>query len=97
MNGIKQLVHFAPSVFPTKKVQEVSRSYALKWTIPREFPDCDTSGCMGGYFKLNTYLITVLGCLKKEEERKKMDNSDFRPFEVCHLNNTTLLLLGQAL
>ena len=52
---------------------------------------------MGGYFKLNTYLITVLGCLKKEEERKKMDNSDFRPFEVCHLNNTTLLLLGQAL
>ena len=50
----------------------------LKRPILREFP---------GYwwlFERNTYCVMVLGCLKK-----KMNNSDFRPFQVCHFKIVT--------
>ena len=38
---------------------------------------------IGGCFELFMYLVTVLGWLKKERE-KKMNDSDFRLFQVCH-------------
>ena len=41
----------------------------------------------GGCFECNTYRITALGWLKKE--RKKMNNSEFRLFQVCHFKIVT--------
>ena len=71
-----------------KQAQAVSLSYAQSkagmnhpqknWTI---------DGCLECY----TYCIMALGWLNKEEKRKK-NNSDFQPFQVCHL----LLLLLQT-
>ena len=54
-----------------------------------------------GCFKRYMYRVTALGWLKKKErtkERKKMSNSDFRPFQVCHFKivTYTLLLLLQT-
>ena len=40
-NGVQQLVHSAPSVFPTKKLYELSHGYArneAQKNHPREFP-----------------------------------------------------------
>ena len=60
---------------------------------------------IGGCFKCNTYRVTALGWLKKKErkkERKKISNSNFRPFQVCHFKIVTThcyyyCRLGQAL
>ena len=55
---------------------------------------------IGGCFECYTYRIKVLGWLKKE--RKKMNNSDFRLFQVCHFKIVAThcyyyCRLGQAL
>ena len=50
--------------------------------------------------KRYTYCVTALGWLKKE--RKGMNDSNFRPFQVCHFKTVTTLCyyycrLGQVL
>ena len=42
---------------------------------------------IGDCFKCYTYRIMALGWLRKE--RKMMNNSDFRPFQVCHFKIAT--------
>ena len=65
------------AVFPTKNgcsyaQNEAQRDHLqrISWLLVTMHVEC------------NTYRITVLGCLKR---KKKMNNSDFRPFQVNQL------------
>ena len=67
-------------------------------------PSPENSLATGGSFERNTFLITALDWLKKErkKERKKMNDSDFWPFQVCPFKIVTVRChyycrLGQAL
>ena len=52
---------------------------------------------IGGCFDCYTHRVAVLGWLKKEEEKKKRKNSDFRPFQDYHFKIvTTRCLLKQT-
>ena len=46
-------------------------------------PSPDNFMTIGGCFECYTYCNTALGWLKKKKE-KNVNNSDFRPFQVCH-------------
>ena len=62
---------------PHKQTQVVSPSYTqIKSPFPENFL------AIGGCFECYTYHVMVLGWLKKEK-RKKVNNSDFRLFQVC--------------
>ena len=84
-NGIQQLVHSAFSIFPAEKRSvELRRSYTQNqvWNAhPREFP--------GYWWLFWADWDMALGCLKKEERKKKINNSDFRSFQVCHFKTVT--------
>ena len=90
-----------PLSLPAKK-QVVSPSYAQS-NAQKDHPHTENFLTIGSCFKHYTYRVTALGWLKKErrkKERKKMNNSDFQPFQVCHFKIVTtkyiLLLLLQT-
>ena len=97
MNGVQQPVRSASSVFPARNRKwYISPGYAqfkakLKLTIPRQF--CDY------WWLFWTLHVSCYGARLAEE---RMNNSDFRLFQVCHLKiaNTRCYYycrLGQAL
>ena len=72
----------------------------LRSKLSTKAPSQEDSLATGGSFKRNTYRVTALDWLKKE--RKKMNDSEFRPFQVCHFKIVTTRChcycrLGQAL
>ena len=77
--------------------------YALPLSLPRKKAQAEVlvtlkassngqssenSMTIGGCFEHYTYRVTTLGWLKKKET-KKMNNSDFRLFQVCHFKIVT--------
>ena len=81
--GFQQPVHSAPySLFSCKKAQaiHVSPSYAQS-KAQMDHPQIILWLLHGGCFKCYTYCNMALGWLKK---KKKVNNSDFQPFQVCH-------------
>ena len=70
-----------PSVFPAKKAQAVSPSYAQSKAHMNHL-QAENFVTIGGCFECYTYHVTALGWLKKEEERKKMNDSDFSPLPL---------------
>ena len=91
-NGIQQLVHSAPSVFPTKKSHEWGHNFAPK----RSSKGLSSENFLatGGFFEHNTYSARLF------EERKKMNNSDFWPFRLVNLEQVldtiTVTVTGAA-
>ena len=65
-NGVQQLVHSAPSVFPAK-----NRRSEVTALLKRSSkgPSSENFLATGSFLKHNTYCITALGCLKKEDEQ----------------------------
>ena len=82
---------------PRRKVQVVCLSYAQNKAQKHHPPE--NSLATGGSFECNIYLIMALDWLKKE--RKKINNSDFWLFQVCHVKMDIAIhyycRLGQAL
>ena len=79
----------APSVFPAKK----HRQLCLKQSSNE--PSSENFLTIGGCFECYMYHVTALGWLKNKEEKtkgkkKKMNNSDFRPFQVCHFKSCSV-------
>ena len=98
-NGIQQPEHSAPSL-PRKK--SASSKSQLHSKQSSNEPPPENFMVIGGCFKCYTHHVTVLGWLKKEERKKKMNNSDFRPFQVWHFKIVPTCCyyycrLGQAL
>ena len=80
-NGVQQLVHSAPTI--EKCWSYIYVAVTLKTKCISTTPE--NSLATGGCFKCNTFHVTVLGWLKKERmEERKLNNSDFRPFQICH-------------
>ena len=82
-NGVQQLVHFGPSVFPAKKCRcSVMFKTKFEMHIPREFPD---------YWWLFWLLYVPCYGTRLDEKRTKkknewkMNNPDFWPLQVCTL------------
>ena len=78
-NGVQHAAStLCPPVFPAKKAQAVSPSYAH--SSPENFLT------IGGYFECYKDRVTALGWLKKEEgeRKKKMNDSDFQLFHFCY-------------
>ena len=82
-NGVQQLIHSAPTI---EKQLELCHSYAQNKAqkhYPKRIP-----WLLVALSNSNTFLITALDWLKKE--RKKMNNSDFWPFQVCPFKIVTV-------
>ena len=71
---------------PRKKTHAISPSYAQSKDQNRLSPE--NFMAIGGSFKCYTYRVRVLRWSKKKE-RKKVNNSDFRPYQVCHFKIVT--------
>ena len=104
-NGVQQPVHSAPSVSSIKKVQVLSPSY-VQSKARMNHPYAENFLAIGGYFECYTlrYSTRLPEERKrtKKKERKKMNNSDFQLFQVCHFKIVTTrsyyyCRLGQAL
>ena len=65
MNGVQQLVHSAPSVFPAKNRSQLCSKRSSKGLPSESFL------ATGDLFECNTYHVTALGCLKKKEDAEQ--------------------------
>ena len=83
-NGFQQAVHSLPS----KRSASVKSRLCSKQNS--NGPSPENLMTIGGCFECYMYRVTVLGWLEKEKRKKKINNSDFRPFQVCHFKIVTI-------
>ena len=70
---------------PQSSLQESASSKSQLHSRQRsKGPSPESFLTIGGCFECYTYRITTPGRLKKKERKKKINNYDFRPFQVCH-------------
>ena len=96
-NGIQQLIYSAPTIEKCRSYVADTLKTKRKSTTSKEFP------CYWWLF-LTQHLSRYSARLVEERRKKerKMNNSDFRPFQVCYLKIVTThcyyyYRLGQAL